>query len=292
MRILIAGGSRNGYQTLRVQEEARKRGHSAEVGKGAMLQARFGGEIISFTVGGEDILAYDMIWMHCTRKYQAFWRAAAEYMCKNGKVSTDQRLRSQQMLASTAGDYFMACGEHIRIPKSVVSLSVQRAVRAAEEIGYPCIIKTTESRKGRGVGLANTPGDIETFFQQYERPGLGYVIRELIPNDGDLRVLVIDGKALGAMYRKPKAGEFRANISQGGTGSVFDLTTRPDVRIMAERAAAVSGLGIAGVDIVLHRDTGDAYLLEVNESPQIQGFESYTNINAAEAIVKFFESLL
>lgn len=291
MRILIAGGSRNGYQTLRVQEEARKRGHSAEVGKGATLQARFAGDAMSFTINGEDILAYDMVWMHCTRKYQALWRAAAEYMRRNGKVSTDQRSRAQQMLASTAGDYSMACGEHIRIPKSVVSLSVRRAVRAAEEIGYPCIMKTTESRKGRGVGLAHTSADIETFFQQHDRPGLGYVIRELIPNDGDLRVLVIGGKALGAMYRQPKAGEFRANISQGGTGSIFDLTARPDVQTMAERAAAVCGLGIAGVDIMLHRDTGEAYLLEVNESPQIQGFESYTGLNAAEAIVTFFESL-
>ena len=135
--------------------------------------------------------------------------------------------------------------------------------------------------------------EVKDFVTKFlTREGISVVVREYIPNDGDIRVFIMGGKAIGALARRPKEGDFRANISQGGSGDVFDLETRPDVREIAEKMAAACGLAIAGVDIMLNKETGAPYVLEVNESPQIEGFEKYTGVNAAKAMIEYFVSLV
>lgn len=293
MRILIAGGSTGGYQTRRLQEEAAKRGHSADVGRTKTLTAAFSGDVISMTVGGTDLLSYDLLRLLCIEKNPALWLTAADFLRQNGKAVVDQRpFVLSNPLLSMSGEYCLSQQRGLRFPRSVVTQSLKIATQVAEGFGYPCIVKTTHSRKGRGVGLVMTPVDLSLFFSQHVCDHVCFVVREFIPNDGDLRVLVIGGRVLGALHRRPKAGDFRANISQGGSGSVFDLATRPDIVAMAEHAASMCGLAIAGVDIMLHRETGEVYLLEVNESPQIEGFETYTGINAAGAMIEYFETLV
>ncbi len=293
MRILIGGGSRNGYQTKRIQEEAVKRGHLADIGKTKELVVDFSGDVPKVTVGGVDILSYDVLRLLCSDMNRPLWLVAAELMRSLGKTVVDDRpFTIPTARQSTPGEYVSSLEHTLRIPKSVVTQSFRTACLAAEHFGYPCIVKTTDSRKGRGVALVNNTEEIRTFFDSQVRKDVSFVVRERIPNDGDLRVLVIGGKVLGALHRRPKAGDFRANISQGGSGEAFDLGSRPDIRVMAETAAKMCGLAIAGVDIMIHRETNEAYLLEVNESPQIEGFEKYTGLNAAGAMIEYFESLV
>lgn len=76
----------------------------------------------------------------------------------------------------------------------------------------------------------------------------------------------------------PKAGQGvflrdSANLSTGGTARDCTDEVAPRLRRMAERAAAVIGLDIAGVDIVaqdIADDTGPAWVLEVNAAPGIR----------------------
>jgi ribosomal protein S6--L-glutamate ligase len=98
----------------------------------------------------------------------------------------------------------------------------------------------------------------------------------------DIRVIVVGAKVIGGMRRIAQAGEFRANLHQGGRGERIDL---PDLYSnIAIRATDVLGLDVAGVD-VLETDDGPV-ILEVNPSPGME-VETVTGIPIAEAIIAF-----
>lgn len=87
------------------------------------------------------------------------------------------------------------------------------------------------------------------------------VVQEFLPavTAGDKRVMVLDGTAVGALRRVPKAGEFRANIHVGGRAQPTELTGR-DLEIVARVAPLLRAEGIvfAGLDII------DERLTEIN----------------------------
>jgi glutathione synthase/RimK-type ligase-like ATP-grasp enzyme len=73
------------------------------------------------------------------------------------------------------------------------------------------------------VFKAENKEELTKIVAELEKTAQAIVIREFIPNDGDVRVFCVGYKVIGAMKRSPKTGEFRSNISLGGTGARFDL---------------------------------------------------------------------
>jgi glutathione synthase/RimK-type ligase-like ATP-grasp enzyme len=49
------------------------------------------------------------------------------------------------------------------------------------------------------------------------------------------------------------------------------------------------GLQIAGVDVIVDKISGKPYILEVNRSPEFEGFIEATGINVADHIISFLE---
>jgi len=60
---------------------------------------------------------------------------------------------------------------------------------------------------------------------------------------------------------------------------------------IAEKISKVTRTEIAGVDIMVNKETGKPYVLEVNHGPQFAGIEKATGINIAAKIVDYFEKL-
>jgi ribosomal protein S6--L-glutamate ligase len=54
------------------------------------------------------------------------------------------------------------------------------------------------------------------------------------------------------------------------------------------RAARTLGLGIAGVDLL--RSARGPLVLEVNASPGLEGIETVTEVNVADAVVRHLEA--
>ena len=64
----------------------------------------------------------------------------------------------------------------------------------------------------------------QTLLSKYKSP---VVIQKFIEKVkyGDKRVILVNGKAVGAVNRIPKSGAFKANLHLGGTASKTRLTT-------------------------------------------------------------------
>ena len=104
----------------------------------------------------------------------------------------------------------------------------------------------------------------------------------------DIRCFVVDGKVVASIMREAKKGEFRSNIHQGGLAKKVRVT--PEEKKLAVKAAKIFKLDVAGVDII--RSNKGPLLLEVNSSPGLEGIESITGKDIANAIILAIEKKL
>jgi glutathione synthase len=99
---------------------------------------------------------------------------------------------------------------------------------------------------------------LEVFTQFFREP---IIVQRYIPEirKGDKRIILVDGKAAGAVSRMPQEGEARANFHAGGAARKAELTPRE--RMICEAigpSLSERGLVFVGIDVI-----GD-YLTEIN----------------------------
>jgi glutathione synthase len=127
------------------------------------------------------------------------------------------------------------------------------------------ILKPLDGSGGKGVIVLekNARENINSLLDFYiDETGDNYVIlQEFIEgaDQGDVRVMMLNGKFIGAYNRKPAQGEIRANIQQGGSAHKYTLT-ESQKRICKKVGTKLlaDGLYFVGLDMI-----GDK-ILEVN----------------------------
>lgn len=92
-----------------------------------------------------------------------------------------------------------------------------------------------------------------------------YVEKFIDYDNTDFRVDIVDGKFVSCYGRKAGGKDWRTNISSGG--SVFLREANDAVVDLAIKAAQITGLEIAGVDIIYDRKKEEYVVLEVNGIP-------------------------
>lgn len=150
---------------------------------------------------------------------------------------------------------------------------------------YPFIMKPNQGKMGIGVILINNSTELIEKTKEIELPK--QVFQNFVRNDGDYRVFMVGGKAIGAMKRVGADNSHLNNISQGGHGEVVDRETFTKISEIAMSIASTFKLQLCGVDVIENLDTGEFLFMEVNTAAQWQGFQSTTEINVAECIFDY-----
>jgi len=153
--------------------------------------------------------------------------------------------------------------------------------------GSPVVVKLLSSTQGKGVVLAETKKAASALVEAFRGLRAHFLVQEFIKEASgtDVRLLVVDGKVVGAIQRTAQAGEFRSNLHQGGKAE--KIKTTAEERRTAIKAARVLGLHVAGVDML--RSHSGPKILEVNSSPGLQGIETATGKDIAGAIIQSIE---
>lgn len=294
MNILVVGLVNN-PQLARLAQEAEKLGHSVAGCYASDLIIKASPENFEPTIKNKDLSQYQLIYLWTVGKRRYEWSIAANYANKKfATVIVNQKVidPTYQYFLTPASEYEKQTENGLNYPASVVIFNYAGFAAVKDQFTFPLIIKTTTGRQGRGVFKVSSPEELKTIIAENKEDSPAFVVRQFIENDGDLRVFTVGYQAIGAMKRTPKLGDFRSNISQGGEGSSFDLAGRPDIAAMAEKISQLTRTEIAGVDILLEKNTDKPFLLEINPGPQFTGFEKYTGVNAAKAIIDYFASLV
>ena len=195
-------------------------------------------------------------------------------------------MKSYQMFA------FAQAG--LPVPKTLFGRLKFLEKEAGKFFGYPFILKRSEGARGERVYLVNDQKEMKKLAQellpQETEERKTFLAQEFIANKGDLRVLVMGDKILGAMKRaRTRTDEFRNNVSLGGKAEEFKLT--PELEVMALKAAYLAKLTLAGVDIVLRHPDQQPFIFEVNRAPQFKGFVKATGVNVPRKIAEYLISL-
>jgi len=185
---------------------------------------------------------------------------------------------------------FAAAG--LPVPKTIYVENVHEIPELEHELGFPLIAKEDRSRQGRNVLMIKTHDELVDFVKKHCSGEIStrvdrYHFQEFIPADFDVRVLVLEGKILGAIERRSSdPNEFRHNIALGGHATSTIISN--EIEAMALAAACTLDYQFAGVDFITNRNTGKTYILEANRSPGFTGFMKATGIDVPIEVMRFF----
>ncbi|NCA74870.1 MAG: RimK family alpha-L-glutamate ligase [Alphaproteobacteria bacterium] len=176
----------------------------------------------------------------------------------------------------------------IRVPRTIICESPAHVAWAVEKLGMPIIIKTTHGSKGKTVGIVDSARSANSMFEFCFNAGLKCLLEEYIDSGStDYRVWVVGDRVAVTMKRTAaNKNEFKANVSLGGRGEKAQLSEEDEQ--LCIKAAQCLGLGVAGVDLMKHKDTGQSYVIEANSNPGTKVIE-YTGHNVFEDVVKLVE---
>ena len=149
-------------------------------------------------------------------------------------------------------------------------------------LGYPLIVKECFGSWGEQVYLAEDEAALKRIYAEHsDRPMLFQrLVRESYGRDG--RAVVVGGKVIGAVRRKAKPGEFRANVERGAT--VEPLYLDRETERMCQNVARALKADFCAVDLLFGKDR--TYVCEVNASPGFAGFGAATGVSAEEEILR------
>jgi glutathione synthase len=177
------------------------------------------------------------------------------------------------------------------MPKSLVSSDPKRLLEFVGHVGGKAVIKPLDGAGGTGV-LAlslddrNSRSIIDILTKEGQELAL---VQEYQPavRVGDKRVLLIDGRPLGAILRVPRQDDLRANIHAGGRVEATTLTPAEEqlVEAVGQRLRH-AGLFFVGLDLI------GGKLIEVNvTSPTgIQEFGRFTGTQPELQVIEWVET--
>lgn len=186
------------------------------------------------------------------------------------------KLQAHQLLAAAG----------VPFPRTVLARQPSDVARMVRLVGGPpVILKLVSGTHGKGVMLGRDLEEIQASLETVWALNQTLLIQELVRDSvgEDIRVLVVGGRAIGAMRRVAKLGSFRANVHQGAEVSEFPLDD--ELEWLALRATETMALDVAGVDLV--RGAAGYSVIEVNSAPGFQGFERATGRNVAAELLRY-----
>ncbi|MCP4970774.1 MAG: ATP-grasp domain-containing protein [Arcobacter sp.] len=129
------------------------------------------------------------------------------------------------------------------------------------------VYKPTDGWGGVGLTKIENQETLDMLMPFLNQMDLRYFyVEKFIDYDRtDYRIDIVNGQYVGCYGRKAGGKDWRTNVTSGG--SVFLREPNEDVINLAIKATKVTGLDIAGVDIIYDRKKEEYIVLEVNGIP-------------------------
>lgn len=157
-------------------------------------------------------------------------------------------------------------------------------------LGLPLIIKECFGSFGMQVYLAKSREEVFSYTKKLA--GKPFIYQKYIRESSgkDVRMQVVGDEVAAAMYRYSESGDFRANITNGGSMKAYEPSERECE--LAVRTVKALGLDFAGVDLLFSKgETGEADIVcEVNSNAHFKNIYTCTGVNVAEKIMHYISA--
>ena len=178
------------------------------------------------------------------------------------------------------------------IPETIVSQDKAVIAKFVQE-KKTAVLKPLGGKGGEGIlflkeGDRNFNSIVEVSTQRGREP---VMVQEYLPaaKEGDKRIILLDGKPIGAVNRVPSGNEFRGNMAVGGKAEKVDISDR-EKEICAAVAPQLKAdnLYFVGIDVI------GGYLTEVNvTSPTgIREIDRLNNVSLGKDVIEWLQDKL
>ena len=177
----------------------------------------------------------------------------------------------------------------LRTAKYFYAKTFEEFKRAADEIGFPCVVKPLMSSSGHGQSYVHNENELQNAFHEAMEEGRGdvkeVIIEEFIDFDSEFTLLTVTQKNAPTIFCPPighvqKGGDYRESWQP------FQLSKEAlkQAEMMAEKVTkALTGQGIWGVEFFTKQ--GDVIFSELSPRPHDTGMVTLghtTNLNEFE----------
>ncbi len=154
--------------------------------------------------------------------------------------------------------------------------SYEELVAAAEQIGFPCVVKPLMSSSGKGQSLVQTAAELEQAWAYGVSGSRGdikeLIIEEFIRFDREITLLTVTQKTGDTLFCPPighvqKGGDYRESFQPERISPEHLAEAQRMARLVTE---ALGGAGLWGVEFFLS-DTDGVYFSELSPRPHDTG---------------------
>ena len=283
MKLAILSRNSKLYSTRRLVEAARERGHTARVLDPLRCYMHIASSGFAMRYKGQAISGYTAVIPRIGASITRYGCAVVHQFELMGSYTPNpsdaiararDKLRCHQLLAA----------QGIGLPATVFGDNPDDTADLLAMLGPPPhVIKLNEGTQGAGVMLTEKPSASRSVIEALRALYANFLVQEFVAEarGADLRCFVVGRDVVATMRRQAPKGDFRSNLHRGGTAKAVQASDAE--RDTAVRAAAVLGLGIAGVDLI--RSRRGPLVLEVNASPGLEGIEEASGVDIAGRII-------
>ncbi len=216
---------------------------------------------------GFDLREFDLVVIRHIGAYAVEAHAITLYCQHLGIKYTDEYLNRLLLDNKLSTEFLLWLHGVTQQPRTFYG-PTDELVKKLDDLGGKAVLKDNEGSKGRLNFVVHSADEIRAITT--EHADVHFLLQEFIPNDSDLRVLVLNGKPKLVIKRSGDGSTHLNNTSQGGQAAIVPLSEISEsILDVATRAANITKLQVAGVDVVINKETGAFSILEVNNAPQI-----------------------
>lgn len=174
-------------------------------------------------------------------------------------------------------------------PRTLLALTSEGAEQAAEELGYPLVLKPFTGSWGRMVTVVRDRATLQSLIEFKEelanpQEQHSYYLQEYVRRPPrDIRAVVAGDNIIACVHRIAPPGEWRTNVARGAVSEAFKPDGELEETIL--NAAKAVGGGILGVDAM---EPESGYLVhEVNNTVEFKGAQSAADVNIPAQLIKY-----
>jgi RimK family alpha-L-glutamate ligase len=157
-------------------------------------------------------------------------------------------------------------------------------------LDFPLIMKSANGSIGAHNFLVKSKKELKEILSEPEYKDTIFVYQQMVPNNGDYRFLITGNKVGVIIHRSAVEGDHRNNTSLGASAALkTESDFKPEVIEDAIRAAQAMHRELCGVDVLIDKETGKHYILEVNKKTMLD--EGTFIPEKMKAVSNFFEEL-
>ena len=171
-------------------------------------------------------------------------------------------------------------------PDTALAFSPEAAVQAAEDLGYPVVLKPVTGSWGRLLARINDRDSAEALFEHKALLGgpehsVFYLQRHVDKPGRDIRAFVVGDDVICAIYRE--SDHWVTNTARGAR--TRDCPIDATLRQMSLRAAAAVGGGVLAIDLLEDRDR--LLVSEVNATMEFKNSIDVTGVDIPGRVAEY-----